>query len=320
MRVLLTGASGFLGRAVQERLLNDGVYQVRSVFRTIPENVPGNVAVQVVREIGPRTDWRAALDDVSIVVHCAARVHVMDERERDPLAAFRRVNTEGTVRLATQAAEAGVRRFVFISSIKVNGEFTPPGTAFTASDKAAPIDPYGLSKLEAEQALRALSEVSGMEIVVIRPTLVYGPGVKANFLNMMRWLDKGIPLPLGAIANKRSLVALDNLVDLIRTCMEHSAAANQTFLVSDGEDLSTSELLRRMGQALGKSARLIPVPARVLEFAAALIGKQAISMRLCASLQVDISKTCELLGWRPPVSVDEALFKVARHFKGREGK
>ena len=244
----------------------------------------------------------------------------MDDQEADPLSAFRHVNTEGTVRLARQAVEAGVRRFVFISSIKVNGEFTRQGIPFTADDVAAPTDPYGVSKLEAEQALRALAEVSGMEVVIIRPTLVYGPGVKANFLSMLRWLDKGVPLPLASIDNRRSLVALDNLVDLILTCMEHPAAANQTFLVSDGEDLSTSGLLRRMGQALGRPARLLPMPTWALEAAATLLGKRSISMRLCASLQVDISKTRRILGWNPPVSVDEALVKVARYFKETEAK
>ncbi|UCP00023.1 SDR family oxidoreductase [Metapseudomonas lalkuanensis] len=320
MRVLLTGASGFVGRAIQERLLCGDGYQVRSIFRALPERVPENLDARLLGGIGPDTDWSESLHGVATVVHSAARVHVMDDQEADPLSAFRHVNTEGTVRLARQAVEAGVRRFVFISSIKVNGEFTRQGIPFTADDVAAPTDPYGVSKLEAEQALRALAEVSGMEVVIIRPTLVYGPGVKANFLSMLRWLDKGVPLPLASIDNRRSLVALDNLVDLILTCMEHPAAANQTFLVSDGEDLSTSGLLRRMGQALGRPARLLPMPTWALEAAATLLGKRSISMRLCASLQVDISKTRRILGWNPPVSVDEALVKVARYFKETEAK
>jgi nucleoside-diphosphate-sugar epimerase len=238
----------------------------------------------------------------------------MHDESSDPLAEFRKVNVEGTLNLARQAAEAGVRRFIFISSIKVNGEGTPLGSPYRADAQPQPADSYGISKMEAEQGLRALAAETGMEVVIIRPTLVYGPGVKANFLSMMRWLHKGVPLPFGAIHNQRSLVALDNLVDLIVTCIDHPAAANQTFLVSDGEDLSTTELLRRMATALGKPARLLPVPSWLLEAGASILGKKALSQRLCGSLQVDISKTRELLGWTPPLSVDAALRKTAAHF------
>ena len=251
---------------------------------------------------------------VQIVIHAAARVHVMSESSADPLAEFRKVNVDGTLNLARQAVAAGVRRFIFVSSIKVNGEGTEPGKPYKADDAPAPVDPYGISKLEAEHGLLALAAETGMEVVIIRPVLVYGPGVKANFRSMMNWLNKGIPLPLGSIRNKRSLVALDNLVDLIVTCIEHPAAANQVFLVSDGEDLSTTELLRRMGAALGKPARLLPLPGAWLNGAACLLGKGAIAQRLCGSLQVDIEKTRRLLGWTPPVTVDEALRKTARHF------
>jgi len=238
----------------------------------------------------------------------------MHETANDPLAEFRKVNVDGTLNLARQAAAAGVRRFIFISSIKVNGEGSALGAPYLADAKPAPADPYGISKMEAEQGLRALAAETGMEVVIIRPVLVYGPGVKANFRSMMSWLNKGVPLPLGAIHNQRSLVALDNLVDLIVTCIDHPAAANQTFLVSDGEDLSTTELLRRMGAALGKPARLLPVPAFMLQAGAALLGKRDMAQRLCGSLQVDISKTRELLNWTPPVSVDQALAKTAAHF------
>jgi nucleoside-diphosphate-sugar epimerase len=222
--------------------------------------------------------------------------------------------------LAEAAAAAGVRRFIFISSIKVNGEATLPGAPYTAEAQPAPADPYGISKLEAEQGLRALAADTGLEVVIIRPPLVYGPGVKANFLSMMRWLHKGVPLPFGAIHNRRSLVALDNLVDLLVTCIDHPGAANQTFLVSDGEDLSTSELLRRMGFALGRPARLLPIPSRLLDVAAAMLGKTALAQRLCGSLQVDIGKTRELLNWSPPVGVDEALRKTAEHFLEHQAK
>jgi nucleoside-diphosphate-sugar epimerase len=238
----------------------------------------------------------------------------MNDVATDPLAEFRRINVAGTLQLARQAAKAGVKRFVFISSIKVNGESTTLGQPYTAQQAPAPIDPYGVSKWEAEQQLLALATETGMEVVIIRPVLVYGPGVKANFLSMMKWLYKGVPLPLGAIHNKRSLVALDNLVDLIVTCIDHPQAANQTFLVSDGEDLSTTELLQRMSQALGKRPRLLPVPAWMLATASTVLGKKSISQRLCGSLQVDITHTRQQLDWTPPVSVDVALRKTAQHF------
>jgi UDP-glucose 4-epimerase len=278
----------------------------------------GNVSIG---EIGPLTNWHGAfisirssqghIETVDAVVHLAARVHVMQETTADPLAEFRRVNVQGTMNLARQAASAGVRRFVFVSSIKVNGEATQLGRPFMADDAPAPLDAYGVSKMEAEQGLREIASQTGMEVVIIRPPLVYGPGVKANFAAMMRWLKRGVPLPLGAIYNQRSLVALDNLVDLIVTCLTHPAAANQTFMVSDGEDVSTTELLRRMGQAMGHPARLLPVPASWLKVAAGLVGKGDVAQRLCGSLQVDISKTRELLGWVPPVSLDEGLRRAA---------
>jgi UDP-glucose 4-epimerase len=260
----------------------------------------------------PSTDWTVALEGVSAAIHCAARVHVMQETTADPLTEFRRVNVQGTLNLARQAAAAGVRRFVFVRSIKVNGESTQPGAPFKADDAPAPLDAYGVSKMEAEQGLRELAGQTGIEVIIIRPPLVYGPGVKANFAAMMHWLKRGVPLPLGAIHNQRSLVALDNLVALLMTCLTHPAAANQTFMVSDGEDVSTTELLLRMGQAMGKPARLLPVPASWLKLAAALIGKPDVAQRLCGSLQVDISKTRELLGWVPPVSLDEGLRRAAK--------
>lgn len=308
----LTGATGFVGGAVMRRLLADGV-RVTAPVRTGSNAINEDVAV-VQFDAFEGANWRESLRGVETVIHCAARVHVMSDTDVDPLAAFRRINVEGTLNLAEQAAQAGVRRFVFISSIKVNGEGTPPGRPYTADDEPEPSDPYGVSKYEAEQGLFALSARSAMEVVVIRPVLVYGPGVKANFLNMMRWLDKGIVLPFGAINNRRSLVALDNLVDLIITAVSHPAAANQVFLVSDGEDLSTTQLLRRTAAALGRSARLLPVPAWILSTAASLIGKNALSQRLLGSLQVDIQKTRSLLQWTPPVSVDDALKAVATQY------
>jgi len=231
----------------------------------------------------------------------------MNDKDSDPLMEYRRVNVDGTINLARQAAEAGVRRFIFISSIKVNGEQTSFGRPFTAEDIPVPVDAYGISKYEAERGLLKISADTGLEVVIIRPPLVYGPGVKGNFSSMMRVVKKGFPLPLGAIKNKRSLVALDNLVDLIITCINHPAAANQVFLAGDGEDLSTTELLRGVAKAAGVSSRLIPVPASVLMFMASLVGKKEMAQRLLGSLQVDISKACDLLGWTPLLSVEEGL-------------
>ena len=308
----MTGANGFVGKSLCVELLRQGE-SIRAVTRSAHLQVE-NIETVSVSTIDGETDWAPALPGVNIVIHLAARVHVMKDTANDALSEFRRVNVEGTLNLARQAVESGVQRFIFISSIKVNGEGTPLGQPYTAEDQPAPVDPYGISKLEAEDALRQLASESGMEMVIIRPPLVYGPGVRANFQSMMRWLNKGIPLPLGAIHNLRSLVALDNLIDLIVTCIHHPAAANQTFLAGDGEDLSTTELLLRMAAALGKKVWLIPVPGFLLVWGASLLGKQAMAQRLCGSLQVDISKARDLLDWKPPVSVDEALRKTAQYY------
>lgn len=320
MRVLLTGANGFVGRGLLERLSALVDLELVAAVRRQVSAFPERVTSQVIAGLEADTDWRKLLGGVEVVIHSAARVHVMHDTSSDPLTEFRRVNVDGTLNLARQAAAAGAQRFIFISSIKVNGEGTLLGMPYLADAQPAPADPYGISKMEAEQGLRAVAAETGMEVVIIRPVLVYGPGVKANFLSMMRWLHKGVPLPFGAIHNRRSLVALDNLVDLIVTCLDHPGAANQTFLVSDSEDLSISELLRRMGAALGKPARLLPVPSGLLETGAAMLGKKALSQRLCGSLQVDIGKTRELLNWTPPLSVDEALLKTAKHFLEQQAK
>lgn len=312
--LLLTGPTGFLGTALARRLVDDACYQlVVAVRRKAANLVLGSQSI-LVGDLEANTDWMSALLGIEVVIHTAARVHIMNDSANDPLTEFRKVNVDGTLNLARQAAIAGVKRFIFISSIKVNGELTVLGRPFTADDQPGPVDPYGISKWEAELGLLKLAKETGMEIVIIRPPLVYGPGVKANFQAMMNWIRKGVPLPLGAIHNKRSLLALDNLVDLIITCIKHPAAANQIFLASDGEDLSTTELMKRVGYALGKPARLVSVPASIINIAARLLGKRGVSQRLLGSLQVDVTKTRDLLNWHPPVSVDEALQKTAQAF------
>ena len=311
---LVTGGSGFLGRALIERLVQLPDCSVVAPVRATSAVLPAGVRQLPLTSLNGTNDWSEALTDVDVVVHAAARVHVMKEVSSDPLAAFREVNVEATLNLARQAAASGTKRFIFISSIKVNGEGAEPGTVYSADDVPAPIDPYGISKLEAERGLKELAAVTGMEVVIIRPVLVYGPGVKANFLSMMRWLYRGVPLPFGAVHNQRSLVAIDNLVDFIVTCSEHPAAANQVFLISDGEDVSITQLLRKLAGALGKPAILLPIPAWLMSGAATLLGQRALSDRILGSLRVDISKNRQLLGWTPPVTLDKALSLTAQHF------
>lgn len=312
--ILVTGANGYVGRAVVMRLVQDcpSAAVIAAVRRQVAE-WPQGCRQELIGDIDHLTDWTQALRGADVVVHCAARVHVMNETSADPIAEFRKVNVDGTANLARQAVASGVRRLVYLSSVKVNGESTESQRPFTAEDQPFPQDPYGVSKFEAEQVLRQTAAETGLEVVIIRPPLVYGPGVKANFAAMMRWLVRGIPLPLAAITfNRRSLVALDNLVDLIVTCLHHPAAAHQTFMVSDGRDLSSAELLRCLGDALDSPARLVHVPPMWLQVGAAMLRKQGVYSRLCGSLHVDISKTCRLLDWCPPLSVEEGLRRAAK--------
>ncbi|MCQ4322425.1 UDP-glucose 4-epimerase family protein [Stutzerimonas stutzeri] len=316
-KILVTGGTGFVGGALLRRLVTRPDVQVLAWIRRVDSLLPVGV-VPVPVSLNRTFAAGTQVEGVDTVVHCAARVHVMQDHAADPLAEFRKVNVEGTLELARSAVASGARRFIFISSIKVNGEATLPGRPFAADDVSPPpADPYAQSKFEAESGLRALAAETGMEVVIIRTPLVYGPGVKGNFRSMMRWLMSGVPLPLGDVGNKRSLIAVDNLVDLIVTCIEHPAAANETLLAADGEDLSTTDLLRRLASALGTPVRLMPIPVARLEAVAGFFGKRAAYDRLCGSLQVDISKTRSLLGWSPPVGMDEALRKTATDYLQR---
>ena len=305
MNVLLTGASGFLGSRLAKVLYSYPGVDLTNVMRRSIETHASNIVE--VSSLDANTDWLTALASQQVVIHAAARAHIIKDEISEPVAEYRRVNVEGTLNLARQAAKAGVKRFIFISSIKVNGEKTSLGQPFTADDRAAPEDAYGMSKWEAEQGLQEIAAETGIEVVIVRPPLVYGSGVKGNFASMIKLVEKGFPLPLGAIHNQRSLVALDNLVDLTVTCIAHPAAANQVFLAGDGQDLSTTELLRGVAKAAGKPSRLIPIPSSLLMLAATLLGKKAVAQRLLESLQVDISKARDLLGWEPPISVEEGL-------------
>ena len=314
--ILVTGANGFVGNSlIQGLLASSELFNVAVVARQDKLEWPEDVRVHLIDDLNSSTDWSDVLQDVTTVVHLASRVHVMNEETADPLFEFRRVNVGGALNLARQSAEAGVRRFVFISSIKANGEVTDLNHPFTADQTPMPSDPYGVSKYEAEIGLRVLSEETGMEVVIIRSPLVYGPGVKANFLSMINWLWQGIPLPLGGITkNRRSFVFIDNLVSIIITCINHPAAANQIFLVSDDEDLSTAGLLERLALALGRPSKLIAIPPTLIVLVAGLVGRADIAQRLCGSLQVDIRKTKDLLGWSPPVTVHEGLHRTAVSF------
>jgi nucleoside-diphosphate-sugar epimerase len=311
VRVLVTGATGFVGTAVLPALRARGHVVRAAVRREVDCDADEQVRVG---DLSPDTDWREALAGVDAVVHLAARVHVMHDASTNPLAEFRRSNVEGTLTLARAAARASAKRLVFLSSIKVNGEATTD-RAFTERDAPAPRDPYGVSKAEAEEALRGVAVETGLEVVILRPPLVYGPGVRANFLRLLRFADRGVPLPFGAVDNRRSMVFVANLADAIVRCIEHPGAAGRTFLASDGEDLSTADLIRRLAAALGKRASLVPVPPGLMRAAARLLGKGAEADRLLGSLRIDSSALRESLGWRPPFTVDEGLAATAAWYQ-----
>jgi len=311
LQVLLTGSEGFVGAAVRQHLSAINDYTLTTVSRrTLAQPRDRHFVV----EFDGHVDCQPMLQNMDVVIHTAARVHMMNDQSADPLAEFRRVNTEATLQLARQAAAAGVKRFIFLSSIKVMGETHAPGAPFSAQQQPVPADPYGLSKFEAEQGLMQLAKDSGMEVVIIRPPLVYGPGVKANFRQLIALTAREWPLPIGAIRNQRSMVALGNLVDLIVCCIRHPAAANKTFLVSDGRDLSTPELVRTIAKAMGKKTRFLPVPVWLLRLAGRLTGKVGVVERLCGSLQVDIHDTLSILNWQPPVSIEREIDQTVRFY------
>ena len=313
---LVTGASGFVGQALCAELLRKG-HAVRGAVRSQASSIPPMVRTTVVGDIGAGTNWTAALDGVEIVIHLAARVHVMHESATDPLAEFRSVNTAGTEHLARCAAASGVKRMVYVSSIKVNGELTSDGQKFSEADMPAPQDPYGISKWEAEQALHRVARETGLEVVIVRPPLVYGPGVKGNFAQMLNVLARGIPLPFASLQNQRSLIYLGNLVDALIACTTHPAAAGQTYLVSDGEDVSTPDLLRRLAVAMGAPSRLLPCPGLLLRLAGKLAGKPQQVERLLGSLQVDGDKIRRDLNWVPPYSLQQGLQATAEWYRTR---
>ena len=313
MRVLVTGANGFVGGALCSTAAAASV-KVRGVVRQ-QGRVPAGVEQRLVEGLDDLGSMRMALEGIEVVVHAAARAHVLRDASVDPLAEFRQVNVEGTMNVAAQAAVVGARRFVYISSVGVNGTETDARPYF-AHDEPRPQSAYAVSKHEAELRLHALAAETGMEVVIIRPPLVYGPGAPGNFGTLMRWLMRGIPLPLGSVTtNRRSFDALDNLIGLIFACIDHPAAANQTFLVNDGEDLSTTDLLRRLSHAMNAPARLLPVPSGLLQLGAGWIGKSDMAQRLLGSLQVDMTHTCKTLGWTPKISVDEGLRRAAAGMK-----
>ncbi|AHG46133.1 NAD-dependent dehydratase [Rhizobium leguminosarum bv. trifolii CB782] len=304
MRCLITGAAGFVGGPLVDRLHRERLWELRVTTRSATARFPADMRNFPI-DITSETDWTAALDGVDVVVHLAARVHIMNDRAADPLTEFRRINTAATLNLAEQAARAGVKRFVFISSIKVNGEEND--RPFRHDDTPMPLDPYGVSKMESEIGLHEIAKRTGIEVVIIRPPLVYGPGARGNFALLVGLVRKRIPLPFASLKNRRTLVALPNLVDLIVAAMTHRGAAGQTFLAGDGEDLSTPGLIEGIAAGLGVKPMLLPFPPALLQLGARATGKDAVYQRLCSSLQVDISHARNVLDWSPVVTPREGL-------------
>lgn len=314
-RILVTGATGFVGRSLCSSLVEKG-FQVRASVRSLPagsESLPSQVELCLVKDIHASTDWKEALNQVDVVIHLAARVHIMRQQSAAEVARYQYLNVEGTLNLARQAAARGVRRFVFLSSIKVNGEATY-GKPFDAHSIPDPQDPYAISKHEAEKALLTLMSETGMEITILRPPLVYGPGVKANFLGLMKVVDRGIPLPIESINNRRSLIYVKNLADALIACAIHRKAAKQIYLVSDGDDVSTPRLISMLAEALNRPNRVFPFPVSLLRLFAKWVGKSAMIDRLTQSLVIDSSKIRNELDWKPPYNMAQGLVATAEWY------
>ena len=332
MNILLTGASGFVGQALAKEFDAEG-HAVTALLRGASKNLPSRVKQIPLVELGHLSkttrinalagienrdslecyeEIKDALKQTDVIVHAAARVHIMNDHAEDPLAIYREINTKSTLRLASMAASQGVKRFIFLSTIKVNGEQTNNRSPFTETDDCQPSDAYAVSKYEAEIGLAQIAKETGMEVVIIRPPLVYGPGVKGNFASMINWVKKGVPLPLGSVKNHRSLIALENLVNFISLCLAHPKAANETFLISDGEDLSTTQLIQKIALILRKKNRLFPIPVKLIQLLASLVGKEAIVNRVFGSLQIDSGKARRILNWKPLINIDEQLRRMIR--------
>ena len=314
-RILVTGASGFVGAALVLELARRDRYILRGTYQRPEKFAACRDLEPFCGVLAPETDWTQALQDVDTVIHTAAKVHDMARPTLASQSDYQRINVEGTVRLAQQAAQLGVRRFIFVSSIKVNGEKTPKERGFTVTDAAAPTDDYGRSKLDCERALLEISNTHSMEIVVVRPPLLYGPGVRGNFQSLLKLVASGVPLPLKSIDNRRSFMAIDNLVDLLITCINHPHAANRVFLVSDGQDLSTPDLVLRIGVAMGLSVKIFSVPPWMLSICSVALGKPGVAQRMCESLQVDMTTTQQVLGWNPPINLEEGLRRAVDAFR-----
>jgi nucleoside-diphosphate-sugar epimerase len=318
MKILVTGSSGFVGLPLSHHLMAAG-HQVIGAVRSLDSfsTVNSQIHLTAIGDINEHTNWYNCLEGVECVVHLANRAHVMDEQSSNPLALYRKVNTGGTLNLAHQAALKGVKRFIFISSSKVNGETTLPGHSMTPKDQHLPVNPYGVSKYEAEVGLKLIAEQSGLEVVVIRPPLIYGPGVKGNFLKMMQWVEKGIPLPFGSIKNQRSMLGLDNLISFIEPCLTHPDAVGQNFLISDDHDVSTTEILKEIASSMDRQSRLLSIPQHLIEKCLIFFGQRHVSERLCGSLQLDISLAKTRLSWGPPHAFKDQLSKTVLDYLSR---
>ena len=319
MNLLVTGANGFIGSKLCEKVLNIG-WHVRGTVRpsTYRNNLPSDIDVVPIEEIGPLTDWSKVMSGVDTVVHLAARVHVINDIAADVSDAYGSVNVAGTERLARMAAASGIRRFIYLSTVKVNGEGR--SSPYTEKDNPKPIDPYGISKWESEKRLHEIINHTELEVVILRPPMVYGPGVKANFLRLLNVVERGIPLPLANVNNHKSLIYLENLLDAIVTCINHPRAAGQTFLVSDDRDLSTPELIRLMAKAMGRKVRLFSFPPDMLKIMGKITGRSAEIDRLLGSLCVDSSKIRRMLGWKPPYNIEEGIRETAKWYLKSPGK